>query len=462
MLDTAWLFSVADAAAHELALFASVGFVIGGLGDLVIDFLWLGKKAASLIAPSQRNAPGSVTPAQQEKTRPLAIFVPAWDEANVIRPMLEHTLKCYGKHPARIFMGCYPNDPGTQTEAQAVADTSNRIDVVVCSRPGPTTKADCLNHLWLALRAHERRTGTTYQAVVLHDAEDLAHPGEAELFGRLMDDYALAQIPVIPLIDPDSRWISGHYCDEFAEAHGKNLPVRNLLGAGLPSAGVGCAINRDMLTKIAGERNGHPFSRNSLTEDYELGLRIAERGGRSIFARENDEHGEPIAVRAHFPSRIDTAIRQKTRWIMGIALSGWDRLGWSGGSVERWMRYRDRRAILSAIVLTAAYAVLLLAAILHLIGPLFGYSPQPMGPILALLLQINAVLLGWRLVMRAGFTTRCYGWREGLRAIPRTIVSNIIAIAAARRALTGYLRIKPDAPPQWDKTAHIFPAADPK
>jgi adsorption protein B len=36
--------------------------------------------------------------------------------------------------------------------------------------------------------------------------------------------------------------ISGHYCDEFAEAHGKFMPVRQKLGASLPLAGVGCAI----------------------------------------------------------------------------------------------------------------------------------------------------------------------------------------------------------------------------
>ena len=42
----------------------------------------------------------------------------------------------------------------------------------------------------------------------------------------------------------------------------------------------------------------------------------------------------------------------------GIALAGWDRLGWSGGLAERWMRLRDRRALLAALVLAAAYVAL--------------------------------------------------------------------------------------------------------
>jgi adsorption protein B len=69
-------------------------------------------------------------------------------------------------------------------------------------------------------------------------------------------------------------------------------------------------------------------------------------------------------------------------------------------------------------------------------------------------LWLNGWMLGWRLLMRAGFTTAAYGVGEGLRSIPRTIVANLIAVLAARRALiahsAGGVRI-------WDKTRHIFP-----
>ena len=44
--------------------------------------------------------------------------------------------------------------------------------------------------------------------------------------------------------------------------------------------------------------------------------------------------------------------------------------------------------------------------------------------------------------MRFGFVARAYGWREGLRALPRTVTANIIAIMAARRALGRYLRLR--------------------
>jgi adsorption protein B len=33
----------------------------------------------------------------------------------------------------------------------------------------------------------------------------------------MIDRFDLVQLPVLPLVNPQSRWVSGHYCDEFAE-----------------------------------------------------------------------------------------------------------------------------------------------------------------------------------------------------------------------------------------------------
>src|SRR3546814_11273742 len=80
--------------------------------------------------------------------------------------------------------------------------------------------------------------------------------------------------PYPTLFRSQSRWISGHYCDEFAEAHGKYLVVREAIGAAVPSAGVGCAFARAALEQVAQDQGGLPFDPGCLTEDYELGLRI--------------------------------------------------------------------------------------------------------------------------------------------------------------------------------------------
>jgi len=59
--------------------------------------------------------------------------------------------------------------------------------------------------------------------------------------------------------------------------------------------------------------------------------------------------------------------------------------------------------------------------------------------------------------MRAIFSGMAYGWVFGLGAIPRTLIANIIAMMAARRAMLLYLRSLIGRPLTWDKTQHRFP-----
>ena len=177
----------------------------------------------------------------------IAVLVPAWDEAAVIASMLRATLKRLEHPNYQIFAGYYRNDPATAAAIASVVDY--RIEPVRVEADGPTTKADCLNHLHDALIAYELETRQVAKAIVLHDAEDVVHPLELSLFDRLIDRAGVIQLPVLPLIDPASQWISGHYCDEFAEAHAKEMVVREAVGASIPLAGVGCAIAREPLAR---------------------------------------------------------------------------------------------------------------------------------------------------------------------------------------------------------------------
>jgi adsorption protein B len=326
---------------------------------------------------------------------------------------------------------------------------------------GPTTKADCLNHLYDALIAYETETARSTKAVVLHDSEDVVHRYELRIFDGLIDRAAAIQLPVLPLPDPHSRWISGHYCDEFAEAHMKELVVREAVGAAIPLAGVGCAIARKPLAKLAAMQDGKPFAGASMTEDYEVGLKLGALGHRTMFVRIPAQPGERgvVTSRGHFPATLGTAVRQKARWLGGIALSGWDRLGWSGGLGERWMRMRDRRGPLAALLLLSAYTAALLWSQLWLAEALGAPVQARMDPVLTTILTVNGWLLAWRVLMRAGFTTSAYGWREGLLSIPRLVVGNIIAMLAAARAVSLHLG---GGARRWDKTRHIFPAELPQ
>ncbi|MHA6721957.1 glycosyl transferase family protein [Sphingomonas sp. RS2018] len=442
-------------AARELTMFAGVGLLVGGIDDLVIDMIhgvramrrrWRGevrRSLADLPAPRRR----------------FAIFVPAWDESAVIGAMLRTTMARLSEADLAVFAGAYPNDTATIAAVERVAAEDGRVRLIVGNRAGPTTKADCLNTLWAALIAEEER-GRRFDAIVLHDAEDVVHAGELRLYDDALDRADAVQLPVAPLARPGAHLVGGTYLDEFAESHGKALLVREAVGAGVPLAGVGCAIGRDVIDRIAALRGGRPFDATSLTEDYELGLTIRAVGGRTTVALVDERPGgQPVAVHAYFPSTRDAAVRQKARWMIGIALAGWDRTGWGSSHHpgEWWMRMRDRRAPLAMIVLLAAYGALFLYALALLLTLVWPGRVEPPQGTLALLLAVNGLFLLWRMAMRFAFVAQGYGMAEGLRAMPRMVVGNIVAMMAARRALVRYVTMLRGAPPTWDKTDHEFP-----
>lgn len=446
--------------AAELALFAGVGFLLFALNDLLVDLIYFARRLWRAVRVYNRY-PRTFASYYVFNKDPglIAILVPAWDESVVIAPMLKATLKRLDYDNYRIFVGHYRNDPATAAAIASVAD--NRVQAVEVDADGPTTKADCLNHLYDALIEHELAHACEAKAIVLHDAEDVVHRFELRIFDGLIDGAAAIQLPVLPLIDPRSRWIAGHYCDEFAEAHIKELVVREAVGAAIPLAGVGCAIARRPLAQLAAKQDGRPFAGTSMTEDYEVGLRLGALGLKTMFVRIPVQPGERgvVASRGHFPGTPGAAVRQKARWLGGIALAGWDRLGWGGGLGERWMRMRDRRGPLAAVLLLAAYGAALLWSQIWLAEMLGAPVKARLDPGLVTLLTVNGCLLVWRVLMRAFFTTAAYGPGQGLLSIPRLIVGNIIAMFAAFRAVSLHLG---GGARSWDKTRHVFPAEMPR
>lgn len=322
---------------------------------------------------------------------------------------------------------------------------------------GPTSKADCLNRLWDRMIEDETADGGRFKVIVLHDAEDIVHSAELRLFDSLIERYDLVQLPVVPLIDKGSRWVGGHYLDEFAESHGKEMVVRAALGAGLPSAGVGCAFSREALGEIAAAR-GAPFDTDSLTEDYELGLRFRDAGRSAAFVRlPAARERAPVATKEYFPASLDAAVAQKARWMTGIALTGWDRLGWGDGLAERWMRSRDRQSLVAAVLAAAGYLAVLCWGALTALAALTGRQPRAPSDAFLLLVAVATSLLLWRLAVRFFFVARGHGLREALRSPFRTLVGNAVAILAARRALGSYQAHRRTGRAIWDKTAHAFP-----
>lgn len=440
-----------DAVARELMLFAAAGFLLGGADDLLVDLLWLARRMRTGFAPDPHlgDQPRPETPMR------FAILVAAWGEAGVIGPMLREAIRAIDHPDYRIFVGTYPNDAATIAEVREVSDA--RVRLVIGAVPGPTTKGANLNVLWRALLADDWAA----EAVVIHDAEDVIHPDELAAHEIALRDAEVSQTPVIPLIDDSTiatQLVSGVYADEFASSHRATLPVRVAIGAGLPLAGVGCAIRTAALRRLEAQM-GEPFDATSLTEDYEQGLRLSALGCRARFVRVRGRDGTPVATRAFFPASFRASTSQKARWMTGIALAGWDRIGWGRpfALAEHWMRMRDRRAPLAALVTAAGYLAFALAGVSVVLHAAMGASAPDVGVALLWLIRIDAALLAWRIALRIAHTTRVYGWGEGAWAIPRILVGNLIAAVAICRALARYLRVLRGGVQRWEKTEHVFP-----
>lgn len=440
----------------EFVLFAAVGYIIIGIDEIAIDLIWLAHASRNLLLFKSKMPPLSIERLPR-KSDPdwFAVFVPARNESAVIGPMLENALKAYSSRKVHIFVGCYANDEATTQIARRYE--GNGLSVVVFRQDGASTKAECLNEVYLTIADHETRTARKFSGIVLHDAEDVVDGYEIAVFDAFVDQYAMIQLPVIPIKTEKSRWISGHYCDEFAESHGKTMIVRQLLGAAVPSAGVGCMIRRDAIDALAGLGSGRPFAQDSITEDYEVGLRLAALGLRTGFLRVAAPDGKVVATRACFPATLREAVRQKSRWVTGIALAGWDRVGWGQGRAENWMRLRDRLSLIAAVIAATGYIAAILGSLLLAARLLDTSQPDPFDGPVSTLVAINGWILTWRLAIRFVLVGRIYGWVEACYALPRIFVSNFIAIVVAWRAVFSYVEQRRTGVVRWDKTDHEFP-----
>jgi adsorption protein B len=464
-----------DAAARAVAWPVSLGILLNQIDELAVDLTWLARPLLGSGRPARPLARPAGAPAPR-----IAVMVPAWRESEVIAAMLERNLGSidYPSDRVEFYCGTYRNDPETQACVARVAGRDPRVHKVVVEHDGPTSKADCLNAVWRGLRAEERRRAIRYDILVMHDAEDVVHPEAFRLYARLLPAYEFVQTPVFSLVRRAGGWVAGTYLDEFAEHHLKELPVRAAIGGLVPSAGVGSAFDRAAFEEVALAGGRDPFDAESLTEDYEIGLRFRLAGRRVHFAcQATAGDGHPgrlaprdwIATREYFPSRFSASVRQRSRWITGIALQSARRIGWRGDAAVRWCLWRDRKSILTNTLLVFAYLLFLYAlgrgALAAATGTPWSLSSIiPDDGLLAAIVAANTVALAWRGAVKAWFVGRLYGPAQAALSLPRMVVGNVIALAATARALRAWLGHRLGGVPLvWAKTAHEFPlpVADP-
>ena len=458
--------------------------LLSSMDDLFIDAWYWVRQIVRRFTVERRHRPLSVTQLQSREEQHIAIMIPAWHEQDVIAAMLEDMVRVLDYRAYTVFVGTYQNDAATISEVERMRLRYKHLHRVEVPHDGPTCKADCLNWIVQAVLHYEFEAGIEFAGYVMHDSEDVLHPVELKFFNYLLPRKDMIQLPVASLERNWFELVAGTYMDEFAEWHAKDLVVRESLVGSVPSAGVGTCFSRRALLGLIAETDNQPFNTDTLTEDYDIGTRIARLGMQSIFPRFPVQFTTrrrgwfgfgkqreitvtmPLCVREFFPDTLRTAYRQRARWTLGIGLQGWKQTGWSGSIANRYLLLRDRKGIVTAFVGMLAYGLVLqflLFAVASSLGLTPDHFPSPFidSTWTQWLLGANFISLMLRVIQRVTFTTRLYGWEHGVLSVPRMVIGNFINFLAVVRAWRLFLvHVVTGKRLAWDKTMHDFPSAD--
>lgn len=460
----------------------SVLFLVSGLDDLFIDIVYYSRHLLlPLLNKNHLRVRFTLEELRAKPEQPIALMIPCWRESAVIGAAIEHNIQILEYNNYEVFVGVYPNDQATIDVVNEASARFPNVHAVVAANPGPTNKADNLNNMYKGIQLREQQKGERFEIIIMHDAEDVIHPQALKLYNLLMPEADMVQIPIFPLEVDYMNFTHWMYNDEFAEYHTKDVVSRDIIGGIVPSAGVGTGFSRRGLEELSTLYEGHVFETNSLTEDYAVAVRMRKHNLRSIFIQQfvprtqkrrrwglfgeevTRSYWEWIATRSFFPTTYRTAVRQRSRWILGIVFQEWRNIGWFGGPAVRYCLWRDRKAVFGNVVAVMGYIVFLYAVIY---GIWYATSPETLVmPILLTreswlnyILVANLLLLLGRSIQRFIATNKLYGPVPAMLSLLRTPYANVVNFHAMYLAFTQYLRgLAGKAPVTWDKTTNRFP-----
>ena len=443
-----------------LELFAS-WFLLSSLDDFFIDLAYLYRWFVTRCLLCRRvHLPTELELAHAPKKR-IAIFVPLWGESKVIRNMVEHNLTVRRYDQADFFLGVYSNDTPTHTAASELAGRFLNVHVSLCPHDGPTSKADNLNWIFQRMLLFESEYQARFEIVLTHDAEDLIHPESLRWLNYFAQSYDMVQIPVLPFPTPLRELLHGIYCDDFAEYQSKDLPVRQFVGGFLPSCGVGTGYSRNALDRLAAAHANCIFEPKCLTEDYENGFRLHRLGCSQLFVPITRWKRKIVATRGYFPRRFRSAVKQRTRWVMGIGLQSWEMNGWRDTLGQLYWLWRDRKGLVGNLVGPVANLIFFYGVVRWYTNGMTAHAARLflngsdwIVAVFAFSLALQAV----HLVMRMGFSARIYGWKFASAVPVRVVIGNLINMLATASAIGRFCHAKWTGQPLvWLKTDHAYP-----
>jgi adsorption protein B len=431
--------------------------LFSGLDDCLID---IAAALAWIRIAWTRNTPGDEQLAAAPP-RHMAVFVAAWKEHRVIQNMIDNNVSRLRYPRFDFFVGAYPNDAPTLTAIREAMKRHPNVHLSVCPHDGPTSKADCLNWIYQRMILYEEEHGVHFDMIVTHDAEDIIDPDALSWINYYARWNDMVQIPVLALATPLGEIAHGVYCDEFCEYQHRDMMARSFMGGFIPSNGVGTGFSRRALELLAAAHSNRIFEPSCLTEDYENGFRIANLGLRQKFIPVHIRHGRVIATREYFPRRFATAVRQRTRWVTGIALQSWEYHSFRETMQHVYWFWRDRKTLVGNIIGPLTNVSFVYGAV-TLAWANSTHQAWRLGSEVSWLAAASAAGLALQVLhtsIRMWCCSRVYGWRFASMVPMRIVAANWINCFATFGAIRGYTMAKLRGRPlRWAKTDHAYPS----
>jgi adsorption protein B len=438
----------------------AVWVLINGVDDLIIDVAAVFGYIRQRLSADANEAIPSEEQLDAVPQRLMAVFVAAWKEHKVIRKMIENNVPRLRYERFEFFIGAYPNDAPTLAAIREVMKQFPNVHVAVCPHDGPTSKADCLNWIYQRMLLYEEEQGLRFDMVLTHDAEDLIDPDALRWINYYAQWNDFVQIPVLALPTKIRELSHGVYCDEFAEYQFKDMVARQALGGFIPSNGVGTGFSRKALELLAANYSNRIFEPACMTEDYENGFRVRRLGLPQKFIPIRMRHGRAIATREFFPRCFRLAVRQRSRWVMGIALQSWEFHSASETLQHCYWFWRDRKSLISNLV-TPLTNILFLYGTVTWAWASGTHQEWRLAREVAPFARACAAALGLQAIhtaIRMYCCSRVYGVLFACVAPVRIIVGNWINCFATCRAIWTYTGAKIRREPlMWVKTEHAYP-----
>jgi len=256
-------------------------------------------RLAASCVPTGNKTPAP-SPPPNETLPSYSVIVALYKEARIASQLVAALNRLdYPRHRLEILLALEADDHETvRAFAQILAgrDDLSHMRIVRVPEGTPRTKPRALNHALAQAQG---------ELTVIYDAEDLPDPAQlrvaAQRFVHAPPHLACLQAPLRPL--HRTPFISRHFAAEYAVQFEVILPALHRLGLPFPLGGTSNHFRTDILRRIGA------WDAYNVTEDADLGLRLAQYGYTSGLIAAPTGESPPETCRTWIP--------QRTRWIKG-------------------------------------------------------------------------------------------------------------------------------------------------